>query len=154
MHYKETAYGFEFGSAKVSRLISDEKGWVVIGLETPKHTDGKEIQIYVTKTGKVRVSDSRGEWTAPKVKNEQHDIATCEWTQEDWDGDTWGADCGAVWSFIDGGPVDNQMKFCPVCGLPLVEIKYDDADTEQEEIDQVSYSEQVSELRELDEEAP
>ena len=67
MHIKETAYGFEFGPATISRLISDEKGWVVIGLETPKHTDGKEIQIYVTKTGKVRVSDSRGEWTAPRV---------------------------------------------------------------------------------------
>jgi len=68
MHYKETKYGFEFGAAKVSRLISDEKGWVVIGIETPKHPGGNEIQIYVTKTGKVRIHDSRGEWTAPPKK--------------------------------------------------------------------------------------
>jgi len=70
-HYEETMYGFEFGPATISRLISDKKGWVVIGLETPKHTNGKEIQIYVTKTGKVRVSDSRGEWAPPKVKREE-----------------------------------------------------------------------------------
>ena len=68
MHYKKTAYGFEFGSAKVSRLISDVKGWVVIGLRTPQHTGVNEIQIYVTKTGKVRITDSRGEWTAPTKK--------------------------------------------------------------------------------------
>ena len=64
-HYEETAYGFEFGSAIVSRQISDKKGWVVLGLETPKYPAGKEIQIYVTKTGKVRIHDSRGEWSAP-----------------------------------------------------------------------------------------
>jgi len=63
-HYKETQYGFEYGSAKVSRLFSDEKkGWVTIGVTTPKYPHG--IQVYVTKTGKVRIH-SKGEWTPPK----------------------------------------------------------------------------------------
>ena len=40
-HYKETQYGFEYGSAKVSRLFSDEKkGWVTIGVTTPKYPHG------------------------------------------------------------------------------------------------------------------
>lgn len=54
MKYNEIPYGFEYGAAKITRCMSDEKkGWVVLMLETPKST----IQIYVTKTGKVRVYD-------------------------------------------------------------------------------------------------
>ena len=50
--YTETQFGFDYGSAKVTRCMSDEKkGWVVIAVDTPK----SRIQIYVTKTGKVRV---------------------------------------------------------------------------------------------------
>jgi hypothetical protein len=52
MHYKETEYGFEWGAAKIERCFSDDKkGWVTLLLKTPKD----ELQIYVTKTGKVRV---------------------------------------------------------------------------------------------------
>jgi len=52
IHYEETQYGFDYGAAKVNRLFSDEKkGWVVIGVDTPKG----QTQVYVTKTGKVRV---------------------------------------------------------------------------------------------------
>lgn len=60
MHYQETKYGFEYGVANVQRLVSDkEKGWVTIGIATPKN----EIQIYVTKTGKLRVHSGNGiEW--------------------------------------------------------------------------------------------
>lgn len=60
-HYKETAYGFEYGAAKVNRLCSDDKaGWVSIGLSTPRD----EVQVYVTKTGKVRVWNKKGEMKA------------------------------------------------------------------------------------------
>lgn len=53
-HIKLTPYGFEYGSAKITRACSDEKkGWVLLFLETPEH---KQIQICVTKTGKVRVN--------------------------------------------------------------------------------------------------
>lgn len=66
MHYAESKYGFEYGAAKVDRLFSDEKkGWVTIGVTTPKAS----IQVYVTKTGKVRVF-SDGEWL-PKQGNKE-----------------------------------------------------------------------------------
>lgn len=63
IHYAETKYGFDWGAAKITRCFSDsKKGWVTLILETPKHT----IQIYVTKTGKVRISDSGEEWIKAK----------------------------------------------------------------------------------------
>lgn len=44
--------------------------------------------------------------------------AVCTWTQVDdmHTPDTWQADCGAVWTFTEGGPSDNDMQFCPKCG--------------------------------------
>ena len=49
-----TEFGFDWGPAKITRGFSDEKkGWVTLILTTDKHPTG--IQIYVTKTGKVRV---------------------------------------------------------------------------------------------------
>lgn len=60
VEYKELEYGFKYGAAKVTRLFSDEKkGWVTLGIETPKAS----VQIYVTKTGKIRVfTPGGGEW--------------------------------------------------------------------------------------------
>ncbi len=48
----------------------------------------------------------------------------CQWRQADTISmpDTWEADCGAAWTFTDGGPKDNRMKFCPQCGHPLKQI--------------------------------
>lgn len=52
----DTKFGFEWGAARVVRFCDDEKkGWVVIGLETPRHSGADAVQIYVTKTGMVRV---------------------------------------------------------------------------------------------------
>ena len=57
IHYKETEYGFEYGPAKIIRCCSNEKKrWSILSLETPK----EDIQIYVTKTGKVRFFDKKG----------------------------------------------------------------------------------------------
>lgn len=61
IHYEETQYGFNYGAAKVTRMFSDAKrGWVTLGVETPKHKS--PIQVYVTKTGKVRVFADGVEW--------------------------------------------------------------------------------------------
>jgi len=57
IHYAETKYGFDYGSAKITRCFSDDKkGWVTILVETPKHKGGNALQIFVTKTGKVRIN--------------------------------------------------------------------------------------------------
>jgi len=69
IHYKQTRYGFEFGDAKVSRFFSDEKkGWVTLGVESSKYQGNKAIEIYVTKTGKIRIFSNEGEWF-PKDKS-------------------------------------------------------------------------------------
>lgn len=68
MHYKETDYGFEWGSAKIERNCSDsKKGWVVMNLKTQKHTEG--MQIYVTKTGKIRIHAHGVEWKPVKKRS-------------------------------------------------------------------------------------
>lgn len=64
VHFAVTQYGFEYGNAKIERLISDEKrGWVIIQLKSNK----ADMQIYITKTGKVRVLSCGGnEWFEEK----------------------------------------------------------------------------------------
>ena len=58
-----TQYGFTYGPATIQRTCSDEKaGWVLMILKTARHPDG--IQLYVTKTGKVRVF-GKEEWKQP-----------------------------------------------------------------------------------------
>ena len=70
MNYSETRYGFTYGPVTIERCISDEKkGCVVLRLQTDKHRYGNDIQIYATRTGKVRVYGKGGEWTKPAKKN-------------------------------------------------------------------------------------
>lgn len=47
----------------------------------------------------------------------------CAWQQEDSEHmpDTWRSDCGVLWTFTDGGPVENDMKHCCGCGAKLRE---------------------------------
>ena len=62
IRYEETKYGFNWGASQVTRLFSDEKkGWVTMCVKSKKF----DIQIYVTKTGKIRVHDKDGEWLPP-----------------------------------------------------------------------------------------
>ena len=68
INYKETPYGFVWGAADVQRYFSEEtKGWVTLGLKTPKGN----IQIYVTKTGKVRVYADDVEWLTEASKSHE-----------------------------------------------------------------------------------
>ena len=75
MHYCKTKYGFEYGAANITRLFSDEKaGWITIEVRTPK----QDIQVNVTKTGKIRVHGA-SEWLSQKDNKEsrtQHTTAT------------------------------------------------------------------------------
>jgi hypothetical protein len=42
----------------------------------------------------------------------------CTWTQSRDPSmpDTYSATCGVVWTFTEGGPAENGMRFCPGCG--------------------------------------
>ena len=70
-----TQYGFIYGPATIERACSDDKsGWVAMLLKTAKHPYG--IQLYVTKTGKVRIYNE-GEWTwTPTNKGQSDDTKT------------------------------------------------------------------------------
>lgn len=46
-----TEYGFQFGAALVERCMETGRGGVVVTVKTPKCT----LDVYVTKTGKVRL---------------------------------------------------------------------------------------------------
>jgi len=49
---KDTDYGFQFGPVEVTRIHSDDdNGWVVLDVKSAK----QNIQIRVTKTGKIRM---------------------------------------------------------------------------------------------------
>lgn len=63
MRYEETKFGFNYGAAEIERCCSDEKkGWVVLRIKTPR----EDLQIYVTKTGKVRVHNKNKKELLPK----------------------------------------------------------------------------------------
>lgn len=42
---------------------------------------------------------------------------SCVWTETD---EYWAANCGAAHVFIDGNPEQNDHKYCPYCGKPLM----------------------------------
>ena len=65
IYFEETQYGFNWGAASITRICSDnKKKWILFEVTTPKIS----VQIYVTKTGKVRIF-SQGEWIPPKKES-------------------------------------------------------------------------------------
>lgn len=76
------------------------------------------------------------EWGVPLDPKEQHskwadgvemrklytkppaEPGTCVWTEQDDDTmpGTYESTCGELWSFIDGGPAENNVRFCHGCG--------------------------------------
>ena len=52
---------------------------------------------------------------------------TCTWRfREPFDGDeAWDAECGATWTFIEGGLKDNGAVFCLKCGRLIKEVRQD-----------------------------
>ena len=64
-------------------------------------------------------------YTSPPARKPLTDD-TCKWARPDSDHmpDTWEASCGAMWTFTEGGPKDNDMHFCPNCGKPAIEAAH------------------------------
>lgn len=45
----------------------------------------------------------------------------CVWTPDtDYETDVHYSACGEAWSFIEGGPKENNVRFCQGCGKPVV----------------------------------
>jgi len=57
------------------------------------------------------------------LQTTQHTDATCAWWREpiDFNGNDWKSGCGASFSFIDDGPDVNGFRYCPKCGLQIIE---------------------------------
>lgn len=49
-------------------------------------------------------------------------IQKCKW-EEDFEGN-WETECGSMFCFNEGGPLDNKFNFCPYCSGLMKEIKY------------------------------
>ncbi len=48
---------------------------------------------------------------------------SCAW-REDEDG-VWGTSCGQRFELNEGTPAENDMRFCPYCGKPLEQHRYE-----------------------------
>jgi hypothetical protein len=46
----------------------------------------------------------------------------CDWTE---DREYWAAACGQLWAFVDGGPEDNNVRYCHYCGRPVRVLRTD-----------------------------
>jgi len=45
------------------------------------------------------------------------DASPCIWTHDENEYcDKWDSACGESWSFIEGGPAENNVRFCHGCG--------------------------------------
>ena len=55
-------------------------------------------------------------------RSHKHKEPSCRWTADD-EGN-WDTQCEQKHVLIDGGPKDNQMRFCCYCGGALVERPY------------------------------
>lgn len=57
--FKLTEFGFDWGPMKFTRIATNERqGWVLAEVKTRKGV----INILISKSGKIRVMDSKGEW--------------------------------------------------------------------------------------------
>ena len=55
----------------------------------------------------------------------------CQWVADEYE--SYWTSCGNGWVFEEGGPTDNDMKFCCFCGKHLVDIPYlSDYDPEED----------------------
>lgn len=58
----------------------------------------------------------------------------CFWTS-DGDDSPWEGTCGIAWTFIDGGPLENEVHYCPNCGGKLIAQTYDEMEADDAAID-------------------
>jgi hypothetical protein len=47
---------------------------------------------------------------------------TCEWKYYDWpeSDSTFESACGSTWAYLDGGPAENEQRYCHKCGGKIV----------------------------------
>lgn len=64
----ENEYGFTWGPLTLNRICHDErKGWCILNAHSTKH----KVQIYCTKTGKIRVFMDGAEMKRQEVQSDE-----------------------------------------------------------------------------------
>jgi membrane protease subunit (stomatin/prohibitin family) len=58
-----------------------------------------------------------------QLLREKLNPTTCTWTRGEYEDTVWATSCSQLFILDDGTPADNDMKFCPYCGKPLVEAQ-------------------------------
>ena len=74
------------------------------------------------------VRQERADYLAGTLEGKLREAkGTCTWRfREPFDGDeAWDAECGATWTFIEGGLKDNGAVFCLKCGRLIKEVRPD-----------------------------
>ena len=71
----------------------------------------------------VKALEKKGHLKRNEVGNlmlAERQPTACIWTlDEAGESDTWASTCGERWSFIDGGPAENRVRYCHHCGQPV-----------------------------------
>lgn len=49
---------------------------------------------------------------------------TCEWKEDGYD--AWDTECGECFAFSEGGPAENDTRFCCYCGKPIKAVPFVD----------------------------
>ncbi len=76
------------------------------------------------------LTDTRAELAQARAELAQA-MKPCTWTLEDDDSGTWEGSCRTAWTFIDDGPAENGLHFCPHCGHPVVIVDDDRPEVEE-----------------------
>lgn len=53
-------------------------------------------------------------------RGERAHAPACVWRLADGDSGAWASACGELWSFVDGGPIENHVSYCHHCGRTVV----------------------------------
>lgn len=59
------------------------------------------------------------------------DESPCSWSDNE---EYWESSCGLLFTFFDGGPVENSFNFCPSCGKKIVVFYLPQSDDSEEDI--------------------
>ena len=79
----------------------DNSGWILAG-ELAKANHAREVLSRAQAAPAVGAPDA------------------CVWTPDtDYETDIHYSACGEAWSFIEGGPKENKVRFCQGCGKPV-----------------------------------
>jgi hypothetical protein len=117
--------GFNDGMKEMDGMTPyQEQGEPVAWVKT--HTGGVSYDLYHDVARQLPEGVKFDLYTHPQPKREPLTDEQCTWKQNEDPHmpDTWEADCGAMWTFTEGGPKDNDMKFCPNCGKPTIEAAH------------------------------